>query len=191
MFEIFRINQLRTNEHGLPLRVVWDAAVQMREFADGSPIPLLILDTSLRSDVARFINVHTEVEAGEVEFRWGQLTDKPTHWALIVDATLPISCKFIIEFEIAHQGILVETMMNSHACYLQAGSLQDTFMGTVQTCKTLVNLPDVEAKPHWDKIFYETLFQKYRKVGLNRKDANLMARARIAFARGLTRRRLI
>jgi hypothetical protein len=57
-------------EEKRPVRIVADGAIAAGPIGDGRLIPLLILDTTERSDLEEFIRVHQFLSPGDVNFQW-------------------------------------------------------------------------------------------------------------------------
>jgi len=97
--------------------------------AEGANIPLVILDTSKRPDIAEAIRVHAYLPPGDVASSWGGIKGHPDDVFLVLDFERPIEARAVLRFSIANQGILVEAALTAKAMYLQAGKPGDRLRG--------------------------------------------------------------
>ena len=67
--------QVRHPSETRPVRIVHDAAVSTRGLHGGRLLPVLLLDTSGRPDIAEFIRVHESFGPGDVKVQWVRLKD--------------------------------------------------------------------------------------------------------------------
>lgn len=136
--------------------IVGDAAIA-GPIAEGMLVPLLIVDTSERPDIAEVIRVHKHIAPGDVRFQWAGPQGHPEDVLLVLDFERPIETRAILRFNIETQAILVEAALTAKALYLQTGRPGDRLMHDPDRPKILIELPDVEFRPQWDRLFLDQM----------------------------------
>src|SRR6266853_4244348 len=81
-----------------PVRIVADAAVSVRGLHGGRLLPLLLLDTSDRPDIAELIRVHESFGTGDVKVQWGQVQGHEGTVALFLTFIRPLELFMVLEF---------------------------------------------------------------------------------------------
>jgi hypothetical protein len=102
-------------EEAKAVPIASDAAIATIGTGHGRLIPLIILDTTDRPDLAEVVRVQAYLPAGDVIVQWGQLPKRFNHIALFLRFIRPSARAAVIEFEIPKQGILVEHILISQA----------------------------------------------------------------------------
>jgi hypothetical protein len=166
---------LSQEEEKRPVRIIADAAIAIGRVGDGRLIPLVILDTTERSDLEEFIRVHQFLPPGDVICQWGQLERSNEHVALIISFKMPADLVVIIEFDIIEQGCLVEQILIAKGLYLQAGRDGDRLLANFYAPKVLVEIPDTGYRRYWDHTFHRQIMRHLRKRGLSRREAKQAA----------------
>jgi hypothetical protein len=163
-------------ESGKPVPIVADAAVATVIFGEGRLIPLLILNTLNRPDIENMIKAQVQLPAGEVKSQWARLfSETESTVSLILEFLRPSEIFVLLCFDIANQGILIETILKSKALYLQAGRPGDRLSTTMNTPRMLIEVPDMGFQKEWEKIWPKEVAKKLRGQGLKRKEAKLAA----------------
>jgi hypothetical protein len=156
--------------------IVGDASIA-GQVAEGVNIPLVILDTSKRSDIAEIIRAQEHLPPGDVTFRWAGVEHRPDEILLILDFERPIEARAMLRFSIESQGILIETALTAKAIYLQAGNPGDRLIHDPNRPKMLIGLPDVKFDQQWDELFLDRMTNVVsRRHGLSRRQAEPLAR---------------
>jgi hypothetical protein len=127
--------------------------------ADGQLIPVLILDTTSRPEVAELIRVHEHLGPGDAGSQWATSRDDEDRTVLLLNFSRPMELEFGIPFSVESQAILVESMLTAGAVYLQAGSSGDRLSQTLDTPRILVELPDTGFKSVWDGLLKKRMTQ--------------------------------
>lgn len=162
------------------LRIVADGAIAHAGVGEGRPIPLVILDTSGRPDVEEYIRVHQYVRAGDVTCQWGQIIGHDHTVALILSFVRPSELVAIVEFDLQrNHGVLVEQVLSAKALYIQAGREGDRLKYNVNLPKVIVEVPELDFRRYWDKIYQRHLTAKMRELGLSRTDSRRAAKQAI------------
>jgi hypothetical protein len=105
--------------------IVGDAAIATVGIGHGRLIPLIIIDTTNRPDLAEVIEAQVHLPAGDVVVQWGSLPKRHDHIALLLKFQRPTERAAVIEFDIAKQSILIEHILQSNGLYIQAGKVGD------------------------------------------------------------------
>jgi hypothetical protein len=163
-------------EWAIPVPIVGDAAISARGVHGGRLIPLLLLDTSARPDLAEFIRNHRSLGAGDVDFYWGRRDNHEGTIALFLEFIRPLEFVAILEFEIVRQGILVEQALSGQGIYLAISEgPNDRLSDNIDRPKVILDLPDTGVRLQWDEIFLKHLTRHLREQGLARRDAKTAA----------------
>src|SRR5258708_6073193 len=103
-----------------PVRIVADAVVSTRGLHGGRLLPLLLLDTADRPDIAEFIRVHQSFGPGDVKLQWGKVEAEghQATVALFLTFIRPMEFFMVLEFNIVRQGCLVEQTLTGQGMYL-------------------------------------------------------------------------
>jgi hypothetical protein len=169
-----------------PVPIVADAAISRRGAFGGRLVPLLILDTTNRSDIDELIRVHhTLLKPGDVKTQWAERDDHDGSIALVLTFVRPVEAKVIIEFDIAKQGLLVEQALSGKGLYLQSGRAGDRLIKDHDRPKVLLEIVDTGFGKNWDGLFHKHLAKHFRTKGLSRSDAKQAARSTIEELRKL------
>jgi hypothetical protein len=161
------------------IAVVGDGAIASPVVGHGRLIPVLILDTENRPDIAECIRVHEHLPPGDVNTQWGRISQSNEHVALILSFQRPIELVAIIEFDIVRQGVLVEAILGARATYIQAGRPGDRVKDTLPAPKIIAEIPETGFRPIWDRIFLKEMTRHLRKQGLGRQHAKRAATSAI------------
>jgi hypothetical protein len=170
--------------------IVGDAAIATVGVGHGRLIPLIIIDTTGRPDLAEMILMHKHFPPGDVVVQWGVLPNPFDHIALVLRFQRPIACAAVVEFEIVKQGIFVEHILQSNALYIQAGKPGDRLKHDLERPKMLIEVPDTGIRAEWDKHYSDAVFKFARRDGLGRREAKEAARSYIEQIRKLAKFRM-
>ena len=174
---IFRLNH---DHERLVAPIVADGAIGTGGIGDGRIIPLVILDTSQRSDIDAAIEAQASVHQGDVKVQWGQLPGHDHTVALYLTLQRPAEACVIVEFDLTkNQGVLVENILASRGLYIQAGRPGDRLKHDVNRPKLLAEVPDTGFRPAWDRLYFDYTVKAFRARGLPRPAAKQAARAAI------------
>jgi hypothetical protein len=175
----------------VPVRIVADAVFSTRGRHGGRMLPVLLLDTSDRPDLAEFIRVHQSIEPGDVKTQWGQLEGHEGTVALFLNFIRPMELFVVLEFDIVRQGILVAQTLTGYGLYLtQAEDENYRLMYNPDRPSVVVEVPDTGFAKIWDDLFHKNLAKHYRSKGLSRSDSRRAARSTIAELREIGALRL-
>ncbi|WP_159078615.1 hypothetical protein [Sphingobium yanoikuyae] len=172
MNRLFRRKAVNAN----PVCIAGDGAIAIHGVNEGRVIPLVILDTSVRTEINEYIRIHQFSGHGDVTITWGQALSRPDTVSLMLNFIRPVELSFAIIFELqkAH-SILVEGALCSGGLYLQAGVEGDRVRNTIEQPRVVIEIPDTGFRPRWEKICQRYLAKKMRAAGLDRKAAKHVA----------------
>lgn len=179
-----------TADRSLVVPIVGDAAIA-GPVADGRLLPVLILDTSARPEVAELIRVHRHLPSGDARSQWGSSRNDDDVVLLQLWFEQPVAADVILPFSIERQAILVESMLSGGGVYLQAGRPGDRLMERMGEPRILVDLPDTGFRPSWDDLLLARMtVVMSRRLGVPRRKGRAAAEAVIAEMRTLARLRM-
>lgn len=163
-----------------PVPIISDAGMATESVGDGKLIPILIVDSTGRADIDDLIRFHNHTPAGDVRCTWGsnRLIKFPhsiEKVALFLEFERPIKTFAILEFSVVSQGVIVQSILESKAFYLQVGRKGDRFIHDMDRHKILVEVPDTGFREFWEKLWHKNFVRKFMKDGLSRKNATKAA----------------
>ena len=168
--------RLQTSDEAQPVPIVWDGLVGVRGLGEGRLIPLLILDTTKRSDIDDMIRAHHHLGPGDATSVWM----RPSRWTedrvgLVITTIKPTRCTIVIEFDLDTWGGTVDKIVEKQAVYIQPGRPGDRLVTTMDHGRLLVEIPTREFRQNWDHMFRKATIAKLRRRGLNRTQAKQAA----------------
>jgi hypothetical protein len=167
---------LRDRRERYPVRIVADAAVSTRGLHGGRLLPLVLLDTADRPDVAELIRIHEYHAPGDVRTQWGQLDGHEGTVALFLSFIRPMELFVILEFDIVKQGILVEqSLIGEGIIIAKAEANDDRWIKNPNRVQVIVEVGDTGFRATWDKLFNEHLRKHFRAEGLSRSESRRAA----------------
>lgn len=165
--------------------IIADGAIASPIVGDGRLIPLVILDTSARSDIDAAIAAHVDAPEGDVRAQWGFRDGRSDQVMLVLRFERPAELAVIVEFDLSkNHGILVEGVLAGRGLYLQAGRPGDRLKDDVNKPKILAEVPETGFSTIWRRVFRDFTIRKMRKFGVPRSNARTAADEAIAMARG-------
>jgi hypothetical protein len=172
--------QVQHSREAEPVRIVADAAVSTRGLHGGRLLPLILLDTSARPDIAELIHVHETFRTGDVKVQWGQVQGHEGTVALFLNFIRPMELFMVLEFDIVRQGILVEQALTGQGIYLAcAEHADDRLRNNPDRPKVIIDMLDTGFAKTWNDLFHKHLAQDFREKGLSRSDSRRAARSAI------------
>jgi hypothetical protein len=189
-FRRYQSIPMNSAEEARVVPIVGEAAIATPGVGHGRLIPLIILDTTGRPDLAEVIEAQVHLPAGDVVVQWGVLPKRHDHIVLLLKFQRPTECAAVIEFNIVKQGILVEHILQSNGLYIQAGQVSDRLKHDLNRPKMLIEVPDTGIRTLWDKLYFDAVVKRARKDGLSRRDAKEAARVFIGEIRELAKFRM-
>ncbi len=159
------------------LPIISSAAIVSKGLADGRIVPVLILDSSKRSDFIELVKAHDFLPPGDVTVWWGRLEKSETDSvSLFLSFTRPAELTVYITFNIITEGVLVDLILSAKSVFLELGKLGDRYVVNSNNPSIHAEIPDTEFGAQWDKMFHETIAKNFRKSGMAKKDATKSAK---------------
>jgi hypothetical protein len=167
--------------HERPVPIVADAAIATTAMGDGRLIPLVIVDTSARSDLEEFIRVHQHIGPGDVDTQWARLKDSTGRIGLLLSFKRPVEITALLAFDPGSpQGGLVDQIVHSRGLYIQAGRPGDRYIKNPDAPKIIAEIPDTGFSAVWNDIFFQATVKRLRANGLTKREARAAASSFIA-----------
>lgn len=190
MRNIFR----RKDKAAFPYKISWpavpivgDAGIASGMVGDGRFIPLLILDTSRRPDIADMIAIQANAPPGDVDSAWCQIQSGPKdHLALLLQFHRPVELGVTLNFDLGQYGDAVELALRSRSLYLRGGKPGDRYFTTINVPTMTVELGANFPHGQWTELWFKAIFRKLRREGLGRWESRRTASAYIARMRKTT-----
>lgn len=177
-------------ERSIIVPIVADGAIA-GPIADGRLIPVLILDTAGRPEMAEAIRVHKHLTPGDAKTRWAVSRENKDHVALLLTLVRPVEAELALLFSIENEGILVENILTGGGVYLQSGTIGDRVSTTMDAARVLVEVPDTGFRHHWDNLLRERMAAVVaRRLGVSRRSARPIAERMISAMREFTEFRM-
>lgn len=178
--------RLPSPESAKPVPIVGDGAIATTIIGEGRMIPVVIIDTSERSDIEDLVKAHELQQPGDTQCSWSRLSRSKRRIALVLAFERPSDNLLILEFDVARQGILIEFILTAKALYIQPGRKGDTLSSALDGGRILVEVPDIGFREAWQEIWHRELEKHFRKAGLGRSDAREAARTEVSRLRELS-----
>lgn len=161
------------NPHEIsPVPIIGDAAVATGRVLSGHLVPVLILDTSDRPDIAELIRVQRHLPPGDVVSSWGGRSSRARTILLLLEFSRPSELKLLLEFDIAEQGILVDSILDVRAVGLQSGTVGDRLIMTMDHDRMIVEVTATGFEPKWNQLLRRELTRHFRREGFAKRQAD-------------------
>jgi hypothetical protein len=155
-----------------PARIVNDAVIASVNVGDGRLIPLVIIDTSDRSDLEELVRVQRYLPPGDVTCQWGRLKGSEEKMlSLNLHFVKPAEAMLILEFDIVRQGVIVDQILMAKGLFIQPGREGDRLSTKLKAERLLVEVPDIGFGELWEDMFYKNLVTNFRRKGLSRQQS--------------------
>lgn len=156
----------------VPVAIVGDGSIATVGVGEGRMVPLVILDTRERQDLAEFIRLHQFITAGDVAVSWNKFDRNPDVISLVLRFSKPSETVVIIPFDLRKShAILVEQILASRGLYIQAGEPGDRLRHDPNRPKVIVEIPDLDFGADWEKMLKGYAVRTYRAKGMSRAEA--------------------
>jgi hypothetical protein len=166
--------------------IVSDAAISSIGVADGRMLPLVIIDTSFRSDIEDAIKAHVKLGPGDVDSVWVKPSSKDKdRIGLLLELKKLSSCTILLSFNISRNAGLVDLIVHSQGLYLQAGRMGNRLKSTMDKERILVEVPSKNFQDEWNKMLHYVIERDFRKSGASRHEAKKMCEEFIVTMRKL------
>ena len=156
----------------VPVPIVSDAAIAIGGVLNGRPVPVLILDTSDRTDIVELLRVQRHLPPGDVACSWGTRPRCTSTVLLLLAFSRPSELKILLEFGTVRQGTLVEFILDARALYLQSGTDGERLSLAMDQDRMLLEVPSTGFEPAWNSFLRRELRRDFRGKGMTTKQAN-------------------
>lgn len=153
--------------------VVADGALAIRGQVGGRLVPVVMVDMTVRPDVAELVRVHEHLGMGDCFSQWAQTGKR---LVLRLRFERPIELAIGLAFELPRQAGLVDQVISARAVYLQHGLEGDTMSTTMDHPRLVIELPPTGFEEEWERLFPTSLTREFRAKGLKRAAAKQAAR---------------
>jgi hypothetical protein len=155
-----------------PVEIVSDGAIAAGPVANGVLIPLIIVNTEKRRDIADMISVHETQPPGDVLRSWTKrlVKELPDDYlvSLVLEFQRPVETLVVIDFCGDRVGLL-DQIVQIERLYLQAGQVGDTLSSTLHKAKRIIIEVDAgEFRPTWEEMLWRYLIAVFRGRGMNK-----------------------
>jgi hypothetical protein len=182
MFKRKRVEYLDRNKF---VSVVGDGAISTGRVGEGRMIPLVIVDATNRPDLVEVVRLNKEGLQGDVTLNWATLNDAFDEVGLVCRFVRPVEAECVIVFNVDKQGILVEQALAHRGLYFQPGAPGDRLKNTWDTPRIIMEIPDMEFRQAWYKIYFKSVVKQLRAKGFDRAEAKRGAESVIKQLRDL------
>ena len=151
--------------------LVGDGAVASFGVGDGRMIPVLIVDCTNKAELLDIIHAHSESHTGDVVTSWGWPRWRSDRVYLIIKFTKPSELEVGIIFNLKEHSAVVQGILQVNAIYLQPSESGMNVADGLMEPKIIVEIPDTDFLPRWNKIYRKHLIKDYKKDGLSNRQA--------------------
>jgi hypothetical protein len=156
-------------------KIIADGIISNTKWADGRPIPVLIIDATDRPEIGEYVATHHLQPPGDVIVSWGAPPFSKEFVVLTLKFFRPIETQFAIEFLTEKHHALVDGVLHARGFYLQVGIAGASLSANLHDPKIIVEVPDTGFLPHWNRIMSHVLVDRFRKNGFSKREANTAA----------------
>lgn len=169
--------------------VVADGMIGHPGIQSGRLVPVLVVDCARHPALEALIHAHKDTPPGDVVCSWGWNRFSKKNVYLRLSFKHPVETSATIPFQVSRQGVLVESILNAHAVYLQPLTSGNRVSDGIGKPKIIVEVPGSASFPIWQDLYRRELEDQYRSKGLARPLAKIAAREHLALLRDVQLRR--
>jgi hypothetical protein len=169
--------------------VVSDGMIGRPDLQAGRLIPVLVIDCARHPALEALIHAHKDTPPGDVVCSWGWNRFSKKNVYLRLGFKQPVETTATIPFQVSKQGVLVESILNARAVYLQPLTSGGRVSEGIVKPKIIVEIPASASFPIWQDIYRRELEGQYRSKGFARARAKTAATEHLALLRDVQLRR--
>lgn len=169
--------------------IVADGMIGHPGIQSGRLVPVLIIDCARHPALEALIHAHKDTPPGDVVCSWGWSRFSKRNVYLTLRFKQPVETSATIPFQVSRQGVLVESILNARAVYLQPLTSGTRVSEGINKPKIIVEVPASASFPTWQNLYRRELETQYRSKGLARAQAKVAAREHLALLRDVQFRR--
>lgn len=155
--------------------IVGDGAIATQAIGEGRMVPVLIVDCSEKVELRDLIYAHEDTESGDAATTWATEKWKKDKVLLLLEFTSPSNLEILLQFEVKKYGGVIDGILHSHALYLQPTESGSRVSEGMDKAKILVEIPDTDFLPEWEKIYTNCLQKSFKKSGFSKSEAKKAA----------------
>lgn len=190
LYKKFIMRKLTKKPDSFFTPLVGNGAIATSGVGDGRMIPVLIVDCKNKTEIEDLISSHTDSNPGDVISTWGWPRWNNNLVYLILKFTKPANIEFGLKFNVMKDSALVDSILHTNAIYLQSSSSGRSLSDGLDGEKIIVEIPNTDFLPRWDKIYEKCLIKKFKKSGLSRRVALEASRQHKESMRKIWKRRM-
>jgi hypothetical protein len=153
------------------VKILEDGVVIDPYWADGRPIPSVIVDASKRKDISEYVEAHRNQPPGDVIVQWGTSFPKKKKVSLIIKSSRPVHTEFAISFDVEKNHALIDGIIQSNGLYLQTGIAGERVSQKLSEGRVLIEVPKTGFEEIWEKILIDFTRKYFRQRGLSREQS--------------------
>lgn len=161
------------------VKILEDGVVIDPCWADGRPIPSVIVDASKRKDISEYVEAHRNQPPGDVVVQWGTSFPKKKKVSLIIKSSRPVLTEFAIGFDVEKNHALIDGIIQSNGLYLQTGSAGERVSQKLSEGRVLIEVPKTGFEQIWEKILLDFTGKYFRQRGLSREQSKIATKDHI------------
>ena len=184
------MKNLRSLSNSSVVPIVRDGAIATHHIGEGRMVPVLIIDCSEKVELRDLIHAHEETNTGDVTVTWGISKNDKGKVMLILEFFKPSVLEVLLQFDIAKQGGVVDSILQANAVYLQPLDSGARVIDGLEKEKILAEIPDTGFLEVWEKLYSESLTSIFKKSGLSKKEAKNAAEQHKDMLRGIWVKRM-
>ena len=169
--------------------IVADGMIGHPGIQSGRLVPVLVIDCAQHPALEALVHAHAETPPGDVVCSWGWNRFSKKNVYLTLRFKHPVETTATIVFSVSQQGVLVESIINARAVYLQPLSSGSRVSEGMQKPKIIVEIPASATFPLWGDLYRRELEDQYRSKGLARAQAKVAARNHLSLLRDVQLRK--
>jgi len=142
--------------------IAGDGMIAHSHVQEGRMVPVAILDTRERPDIAELIRVHSHLPPGDHAIAWGEVERAIV---LRINFLRPIEARVLIIIDVGTHGFIIDSALRSKAIHLQAGQPGDRMSTNRDAPRIIIELPHTGFERNWERLYVERLTQHIESLG--------------------------
>ena len=154
-----------------PVFIIDDGVIIDSDFANGRPIPAIIVNAAMRPDIKEYISSHKDQPPGDVVIQWATSLYSNKKISLILKSLRPVLLEFVIEFDTNKHHALIDGVLINKGFYLLEGKAGDKVSTLIKlpNKRIIIEVPEIGFESNWERILNKTIKKQFKNKGLNRK----------------------
>lgn len=153
-------------------KIVSDGGISSEDRGEGRIYPCIIIDINENKEIQDLFKIHQQINTGDVLIHWGVENSffRSKKIFLTLEFSRPMPISFGIEFLISKNFNLIDGIIQSRGVCIASGKFGNK-VSDVADKSIIIEVPNVGFDQKWDKIFKQSIFDFYKKKGMNKKEA--------------------